>query len=268
MKKMILGGSNLFSHEDNKMASEGDIVDARLRFIKNRFNNLDYLLKHRYNWMNFYLKENTQILEVGSGAGLSEFYLKFKPIMTDTTQNQWVDKIIDATDMNIPDNSVDVLIASHNIHHFSSPYKFFNECSRVLKPGGLILIQEVNTSLIMRIILFLMKHEGWSYDVDVFNKNTVVNDPSDPWSANCATPELLFEDNHKFQKTFKGLNILKNEKNEGFIFPLSGGVIAKTKVPRIPTRILDLVAFFDRILIKLFPNIFAMGLSVVIKKTV
>ena len=35
----------------------------------------------------------------------------------------------------------------------------------------------------MRFLLRLMRHEGYSYDVNVFDENCVCNDPADPWSA-------------------------------------------------------------------------------------
>ena len=83
------------------------------------------------------------------------------------------------------------------VHHIAQPMKFFQDLKKVLKPGGLVLINEIHTSLIMRLLLKVMSHEGWSYDVDVFDKETVANDPRDPWSANCAIPQLLFREGFK-----------------------------------------------------------------------
>ena len=164
------------------------------------------------------------VVEVGAGAGFSELYLKKKPVLTDATvENPWIDKYLDATNMDLENNSVDVIIASHNIHHFYSPYKFFKECERVLKHDGLVLIQEINTSLMMRALLKVMRHEGWSYEVNVFDENEIVNDAGDLWSANCAVPELLFDDSKRFEETFKNLEVRRNELCECFIFPLSKG---------------------------------------------
>ena len=47
--------------------------------------------------------------------------------------------MLDATDMNFNDNSIDVIIASHTIHHFHNPAKFFR-MPKVLRRGGRILI--------------------------------------------------------------------------------------------------------------------------------
>ncbi|WP_299483534.1 class I SAM-dependent methyltransferase [uncultured Roseibium sp.] len=266
MKKLFLNGPNLFAHAENRMADEGNLEEARSNFQLRRFRNLDRLLRHRYDWMNAYLGPDKKAIEIGAGAGFSKFYLKHEYLVTDVAENDWIDDLIDATDMPLEDGSVDVIIASHNIHHFAYPTKFFRECERVLKRGGVVLIQEINTSLVMRLLLRVMRHEGWSYDVDVFDDTVVANDPSDPWSANCAIPELLFEKEDKFHSEFPGLKISVNEKNECLLFPLSGGVIAKTRVPELPSGVLEAVSALDSVLTKLAPDVFALGRSVVIEK--
>lgn len=263
---IILHGPYFPPHELNRMRAEGDVAAARRDFIGSRFRNLDFLLRSRYEWMNEYIESDQIVIEVGAGAGFSELYLERRPILTDAVLNPWIDRVLDATNMDLPDQSVDVIIASHNIHHFYSPYRFFMECKRVLKPGGKILIQELNTSLALRLMLRLMRHEGFSYDVDVFDSDAVVNDPTDLWSANCAVPEMLFESAPEFEKVFSGLKIVRNETDEFMLFPLSGGVISKTPVPELPHFVLKTVKIVDKILTSSFPTIFAMGRSVVITK--
>ncbi len=267
MRKFLLHGPYEPSHDENRMNSEGSVSEARERFLESRFQNLEYLLRFRYEWMNDYLKPDTVVLEVGSGTGFSHLYLNEKPILTDaTTDNPWIEKYIDATNMDLEDNSVDVLIASHNIHHFYSPYKFFKECERVLKKDGKILIQEINSSFMMRFLLKMMRHEGWSYDVDVFDPNAIVNHESDLWSANCAVPEMLFENEAKFEEVFPSFSITKNEPCECLIFPLSGGVISKTKMPKFPKFFLNFILSLDKILTYTLPSIFALGRRVVIER--
>lgn len=268
MKKWLLSKPYFPRHEDNLMQSEGAVELARERFLADRFRNLEILLSSRYAWMKNYLREGQTVIELGAGAGFSTLYLTPKPLLTDAVKNPWIDVTLDATRMGLNDCSVDALIASHTIHHFYSPYTFLKEVDRVLKPGGVLLIQEINTALLMRVLLRLMLHEGWSYDVDVFDPEAVVNDPQDLWSANCAVPELLFSQPEKFSETFTGLEIERNELCECTIFPLSGGVIAKTRVPELPRWLLNVAQGVDRILIALAPNLFALGRRVVIRKRV
>jgi hypothetical protein len=112
----------------------------------------------------------------------------------------------------------------------------------------------------------MMRQEGWSYDVDVFDPEAVVNHPDDPWSANCAVPELLFSDPARFEATFPALRIERNEACECLLLPASGGVIAKTRVPELPAWALSALERVDRLLVSLAPAVFAMGRSVVLRK--
>ena len=215
--------------------------------------------------MNAYLNDKQRIIELGAGAGLSKFYLKQKIILSDVVKRNYIDEQIDAMDINLPDNSVDVFICSHMIHHVAKPTLFLKNLGKKLVPGGLVLIQEINTSFFMRIILYIMKHEGYSYKKDVFDENNIANDPSDPWSANCAIPEMLFNNKTNFEKAVP-LKIIHNTLNEFLIFPLSGGVIAKSKTINLPRSILKLIDIFDQLIVKLFPGLFAFGRSVVFHK--
>lgn len=266
-QKFLLRGPYFPSADENKMMAEGDVEGARKRFLSRRFRNLDALLRQRYSWMNDWIKPGDVTIEIGSGAGFSEFFLKQRPIMTDTVRRGWIDLEVDALAMNFEDQSVDCIIASHTIHHFSNPSRFFDECERVLRPSGRVIIQEINTSLAMRALLRVMRHEGWSYDVDIWDRQLVANDPRDPWSANCAIPELLFADSNAFEAKFPRFRVVKNDLNECLLFPLSGGVIAKTRMPEFPPSILRLVAIADRVLVRVFPRLFAVGRSVVLVRS-
>ena len=109
-------------------------------------------------------------------------------------------------DVKLKENSVDVFIASHTIHHFYH-LKNFSIIFKNFKTRWALIIQEINTSLLIRFLLRLMKHEGWNYDVNVFDENEILNNPNDLWSANCAIPEMLFEDEGKFKKNFPFLRL-------------------------------------------------------------
>jgi len=266
IKKLLFSKPFFPELDKNLMVNVGDVSAARELFLKHRFNNLDYLHKKRYEWMNDYLMDGMKIVEIGCGAGFSKLYFSQDVLLTDAVANQWVEKVVDATNMDFSDSSIDIIIASHAIHHFYNPSKFFKECKRVLKDNGLILICEVNSSLFMRIIIKIMKQEGYSYDVDVFSDQSICNDKNDLWSGNNAIPEMLFEDESQFSEYFKGLTIEYQKFDEFMIFPLSGGVVSKIKMMELPTWALKIFDTIDKVLIFLFPSIFALGRYVVIRK--
>jgi hypothetical protein len=111
-----------------------------------------------------------------------------------------------------------------------------------------------------------MKHNEYSYNVDVFNTNTTVNDKDDLWSANCAVQEILFSNSEKFENYFNYFKIIKNTLREFSIFPASGGVIAKASVPWLPKIILKALNIFDSVLIFFLPSVFALVRRVVLSK--
>lgn len=253
-------------HDENLMTNEGDTASARRRFLADRPTNLIELLRGRYDWMNSYV-DGINVYELGSGAGFSRYFIKSKNlVLTDVIKNEWIDLKVDALKMPFESNTVDILICSHMIHHVARPAEFFEEASRVLRIGGKLIIVDINTSYIMRLLLWLMKHEGWSYNVDVFDRNSVVNDPSDPWSANCAVPELLFRDGRKFEAYFPYFKLLRNKAFECFLFPLSGGVIARSPTVELPVWMLRIIERVDVLLVRLLPSVFAMGRQVVLEK--
>ena len=252
--------------QESRMNVEGGVKQARQLFLKNRPNNLNFLLKTRYQWMKPYLVGN-QIFELGAGAGFSKIILDdSRIILTDVEKNEWIDKQVDALDLPFEPDSVDVFICSHMIHHVAYPITFLKNLAKSLKPNGVILISEVNTSLMFKIILRIMRHEGWNYNINVFDTSYPTNNPDDPWSANCAIPELLWSDENSFEKEIKELKVEKNELCEFIIFPLSGGVTGKMKTINFPVNVLRVLHNIDNILIKLFPKIFALGRRVVLRK--
>lgn len=265
----MLKGTYFPAHEENRMAHEGDVEGARQRFLQERPRSLTCLLRQRYSWMNEYLLGRNAVIELGSGAGLSKEFIDCPRLMlTDVVGRAWIDIVVDAMNLPFKPDSVDAIICSHMIHHLASPVRFFNYAWAILKPGGIMLIQDLHTSLMLRVLLRVMRHEGWSYDINVFKEAAVANDPSDPWSANCAIPELLFRNEEDFNKKITGFRMLDNRLNESLLFPLSGGVIAKSRTIQFPLPVYTLVQGVDRWLVRLLPNIFAVGRSVVLEKVV
>ena len=263
----LLNGPYFPAHDENRMASEGDTAAARRRFLKDRFRNLDALLSQRFSWMNEHIKPGDKVVEFGCGAGFLPLYVTTGDItLTDVVKNEWVDEIADAMNPPFAPASIDVIVCSHMMHHMATPVTFLKLAHPLLRPGGRIIIQEINTAFFMRLLLRLMRHEGWSYDVDVFNENEVTNDPADPWSANCAIPEMLFGSAKTFEERVPGFEVIRNDLNECLLFPLSGGVIAKTPAPELPTAVLRAVGAIDRALVAIAPGLFAFGRSVVLRK--
>jgi SAM-dependent methyltransferase len=267
-RRAWLLGSAFFSDPSrHRLRARGDVVAGRNALRGASFNNLEYLLCRRYEWMNSWIANGDIVVEIGAGAGLAPRYLAAKPILTDVIVNAWLDAVVDGTALAFRDESVDVVIASNALHHFASPVLFLNEATRILKPGGLILLNEAYCSLLLRVLLRVAQHEGYSYEVDVFDPAAVANDPQDPWSGNNAVSNLLFDDKAEFATHFSDLRVVSDTPCEALLFILSGGVTAKIPVPELPTRLLDCIAALDRLAVAVAAPLFALSRQTVLRKT-
>ena len=73
---MILKKKTNFLQKNNFMRNEGNIIAAREYFFEKKNKNLYCLLKNRYGWMNDYINNNDEVIELGSGPGLSKQFLR------------------------------------------------------------------------------------------------------------------------------------------------------------------------------------------------
>lgn len=254
-------------HTQNRMASEGDLVRARADFVSRKSNNLEFLLRNRYAWMNDYIEKEHTVIEIGAGAGLSKSFIKRSTVITtEISHYPWVDICVDALNLPFHSDSIDVFICINVLHHLTTPIRFLRDVYRCLKGGGHLLLLEPNPSLLLLIALRIMRHEGWSFELNVFDPAVCVNDPADPWSGNNAISYLLFADKSAFEKNAPGFEIMHDAFSECIMFPLSGGVTAKIRTVELPVRLLKIIDRIDHRLCRLAPMIFAMARSLVLRK--
>ena len=123
--------------------------------------------------MKNYIKNKKNIFELGSGYGASKDILENKKIvLTDIQKYPWIDRKVDMTKLNLGKKykkKVDIFIINHALHHCSNPAKLLKRMSVYLKKNGLILINDPEISIFFKFFLFLLKHEGWSFKVNIFN---------------------------------------------------------------------------------------------------
>ena len=256
------------SHQENRMKYEGDTLRARTNFINDVSINLHFLLENRFTWMNRFIKSNDNGIEVGAGTGVSKEFIQsefFKT--TDYANNEWLDfKMIDALNTKFESESLDFVISSNMIHHVPYPILFFEEMYRILKPGGKLIIQEINCSTSMRFLLKLMRHEGYDFSINVFDRELICTDPDDLWSANCAIPNLLFDNLDLFKSKIPYFSVEHTGFSEFFLFINSVGVISKTKYIPMPTIALKILKLVDEALTKISPSIFSLQRQIVLIK--
>jgi SAM-dependent methyltransferase len=248
------------------MSHEGDVVGARAAYYERPPTNLRYLLQTRYSWMNRFIGPHDRGVEVGCGMGVGKDFIRSDEfLLTDLADHDFLDVPgVDAMQTPFESASLDFVVANNMIHHLASPMRFLDEMARVLKPGGRLLIQDINASLAMRAILRLMRHEGYSFAPDVFDPGVICTDPDDLWSANCAISNLLFDDRARFEQQVPAFRIVYHRFSEFLLFANSGGVTAKTFFIPLPERMLRVVGRIDDLLASTLPEIFALQRRVVL----
>ena len=254
----------------SKSEKNPDIFENRKKIQNSKNSNLTYLLNKRFKWMEKYTNNKKVIIELGSGNGCLKKILKQKKIiLTDIIKYPWIDKKVDMLKINLGKkyiNKVDVFIINHSLHHCANPSKCLDIITKYLKKNGVILINEPETSFMLKLLQILLDDESWSLDDDVFKKNKNLFNPKNPWISNTAIAQLLFKDKLKFHQKFPQYLIEKNYVSEFFIFLNSGGVNSDFFKFKLNFFLLNIIDLFDKILIYFLPNIFALNRTVVLRK--
>jgi SAM-dependent methyltransferase len=249
------------------MKEVGDLAKNRNYYLRTRFPNLTFLFKKRFDWMNNYIFDTDEVLEVGCGIGVTKLFVKKgNLILSDVIDNPWVDRQEDALNLSYADESLDVIIANNIIHHLAHPLQFFQETDRVLKKGGRLLIQDINCSFFMQRLLRFMHIEDFNFKVNVFDRNQICTNPQNPWNGNNAIPNLLFDDVKRFEQYVPYLKIIEFKKSEFFVYICSGGISGKTFSIPLPYAVLKILDTIDNFLVLMLPMVFALQMRVVLEK--
>ena len=92
-----------------------------------------------------------------------------------------------------------------------------------MKQQGRIVFMEPYISWASFFIYRFLHPEGLVWNIDPFEKGYLGEDKNH-FHGNQAIPTLIFERyKHRFAKDFPGLKIIKEEKMDFIIYPLSGG---------------------------------------------
>ena len=165
----------------SKSEKNPDIFENRKKIQNSKNSNLTYLLNKRFKWMEKYTNNKKVIIELGSGNGCLKKILKQKKIiLTDIIKYPWIDKKVDMLKINLGKkyiNKVDVFIINHSLHHCANPSKCLDIITKYLKKNGVILINEPETSFMLKLLQILLDDESWSLDDDVFKKNKNLFNP-------------------------------------------------------------------------------------------
>jgi SAM-dependent methyltransferase len=234
------------------------VAYARAQLERRRGANLRFALRKRFSWMGRYLTADSLAAEIGCGAGFSaRFVTARRLLLTDAELRPWIACVADAQALPFRDRSLDAIVANNVIHHLAYPDRFFREAVRVLRPGGHLLIQECNCGKTTEWALRLTGHEQFDWTADPFDPSRPACDPRDPWSANCAIPNLLFDDLARFHAHYPELSVAEAGLSEFFVHFNNGGMSTQVPYLPLPEPAMRLVDALDSVLVAVAPRFFA-----------
>ena len=189
-------------------------------------------------------------------------------LLTDYNDYDWLDvKMVDALDTPFKDGQFDFVIASNMIHHVPFPPKFFAEVHRILKPGGKLLVQDVNClaadagdaahdadrGLFLRCRCLRRQRAG--------QRSRSICGRATTWCRTCSStiPQA-------FHARMPGFRIREQGFSETLTYLASGGVTAKTFFIPLPRPVLSFLRVIDDILCTIAPQTFALQRRAVLEK--
>jgi SAM-dependent methyltransferase len=253
----------------SRLGNHGDLAEARRRYLEEPSRNLHFLLRQRYEWLNDHIDPlGADGVELAAGMGVARDFVRARSLLlTDLASGDWLDVAgVDATATPFDDGVFDFVLIENGIHHLAQPIRLFDEAARILRPGGLLLVQDVKCSLLQRLLARATRVEGYAYDVDVFDRDAVLTDPAKPWEANNAVPDLLFDDVDRFHRRVPLFEIVEQRYSECLVFLNSGGVTHKAVSVPLPPLALRGLDRIDRVLTRIAPSVFALQRSVVLRR--
>ena len=181
------------------------------------------------------------VLELGGVSGnLKESFPG--AISSDVVFAPWLDAVLDAHRLPFGNETVDSIVLFDVLHHVSAPAVFFSEAERILKSEGRIVMMEPYVSCASFLVYKFFHQEGLRWKTDPLGDKDPDPDPDrDPFQGNQAIPTLIFKQHRKtFVEQHPRLRILREEKTDFLMYPLSGGFHHRSLCP------LPLEGFLER----------------------
>jgi SAM-dependent methyltransferase len=201
-------------------------------------------------------------LEVGGGSGNFKEFIG-DVLSTDIIPAPWLDTVADAQALPFSDAKFANVVGMDVLHHIERPVRFLREVTRVLQPGGrLVLVEPAITPLSWWLYRFFHP-EPVNMNVDPLRDGPI--DPKRlPFDSNQAIPTLLFGSYlEHLNKLFPLLRIVHLERFSFFAYPLSGGFRPWSL---IPARMVRSTLAFECALAPIIGRLMAFRLFIVLEK--
>jgi SAM-dependent methyltransferase len=180
-------------------------------------------------------------IELGSGAGLLKNV--FPDVYTsDVKFLPFVDFIARSEELPFADASVRAIYAMNVLHHVSEPRAFFHEVTRVLAPGGGVVMIEPYYGPLARLV-FERLFTSEVYDPNAEGWPSHGRDQPASGANAALSYIILRRDHERWAHEFPELELIRDEPHTHLTYIASGGLNFRQLVP---TRMGGLVSRLER----------------------
>jgi SAM-dependent methyltransferase len=170
---------------------------------------------------------NERNLELGSGGGFIQDVVPHT-ITSDVIELPGVDRVISAESLPFDAAELANIFLLNVLHHLPDPERFFDEATRVLMPGGRVVMIEPARTLFSRFIYQYFHHEACDWRQRDWSRPT----GGRLSNANSMLPWIIFRrDRAQFDRRFPGLHLERYEEFMPFRYLLSGGLSYRQCIP-------------------------------------
>lgn len=185
-------------------------------------------------------------LEIGGGIG--NLRNKIDGLISSDIQfAPWLDLVADAQKLPFRDETISNIVMLDVLHHIEFPALLFREASRVLRPGGRMVMIDPGITFGSTLFFRALHHEPVRMNADPLLAGSPDQD-RDPYDSNQAIPTLLatrYRD--EFHAMFPYLTIRETKWFSFIAYPFSGGFKSWSLInERIARVVLGLEKYLER----------------------
>lgn len=165
------------------------------------------------------------------GAGTAHFKEAYpEAVATDIETTPWADQVVDALRLPYEDGSLANLVLIDVFHHLARPALFFDECVRVLRPGGRVVILDPYCSAVSTQAYRRFHHEQTDLSVPPLSDAPEIEDAA--LDSNQARATLVFfRAPSELERRWPSLRMVERTRLAFVLYPLSGGYSRRPLVP-------------------------------------
>ncbi len=225
------------------------------------------LLREVYR--DFYLRIREQIrhdlpgkiVELGSGVGNLRSVIP-EAIATDLFPNPWINQVENAYHLSFESGEVSNLVMFDVFHHLEYPGLALDECHRVLRPGGRLILFEPAISVVGYLIYGLLHPEPVAWRAPITWRPTTSSFEERYYAAQGNATRIFTPSSPEWNEIETQWNVIRRDRFSALSYVLSGGFSRPSLYPRAwHNALVSVEKVLDR-----FPRGFATRIMIVLEK--